>query len=478
MNMSANNPPIPPGPISITGSAVTRRRFIYTSALTASSLALAGCLSPRAGRWSPNEKLAVGIIGCGGKGEVDSAGMAGENIVALCDVDANALAKAAQKWPKARQYRDYRVMLDQEKTIDAVTVSIPDHQHAPAAMRAIERGKHVYCQKPLTHTISEARALTLAARKYKVATQMGNQGHCNNNIRKLCEMIGSGVIGQVRQVHCWTDRPIWYQGLSRPRGTDPVPGSLDWDLWVGPAPMRPYLDKWPAASYAGSQQSASAGNYPNVYHTFSWRGWWDFGCGALGDMGCHVMDAANWALALGAPASVELLAASRLVLEMAPRWSIIRYQFPERGDKAACSLTWYDGGKQPELPPEMEGEAWEDNGTLFVGDKGKIVCGGLSENPRLLPRSRMAGYQFPAPTIPRVPGNDPYQDFIRACKGGPPASSNFNVSGPFTEMVLLGNVAIRVFGKKLEWNAAAMTVANAPGAAAFIQAQYREGWEI
>jgi predicted dehydrogenase len=467
----------PTSPIEITGTAVSRRRFIYTSAMAASSLALAGCLSPGGKYKSPNEKLNVGIIGCDGKGEVDSEGMSGENIVALCDVDTNALAKAAKKWPKARQYRDYRVMIETEKTVDAVTVTIPDHSHASAAMCAIKHGKHVYCQKPLTHTIYEARALTHAARKYKVATQMGNQGHCNENIRKVCEMIWSGVIGQVREVHCWTDRPYWYQGLTRPGGTDPVPDTLDWDLWVGPAAMRPFLDNWPAASFADTQQSQYANRHPNVYHPFSWRGWWDFGCGSLGDMGCHVMDAPNWALALGAPVSVELVDASRITREMAPYWSIIRYQFPDRGDKAACTLTWYDGGKQPPLPEEMAGKKWDDNGTFFVGDKGKIVCGALSEDPHLLPKSVMKGYQFPAPTIPRVPQNDAYQDFIRACKGGPPASSNFDVSGPLTETVLLGNLVMRL-GKKLEWDSATMQVTNAPEAEPFIRAQYREGWGI
>ena len=476
--MSHPKPAQPAAPIEIVGSAISRRRFIYTSALTASSLALAGCLSPGAKYRSPNEKLNVGIIGCDGKGEVDSAGMASENIVALCDVDTNALAKAAKKWPNARQYRDYRVMIEKEKTVDAVTVTIPDHSHASAAMWAIKHGKHVYCQKPLTHAISEARALTLAARKHKVATQMGNQGHCNENIRKVCEMIWSDAIGAVREVHCWTDRPYWYQGLTRPGGTDPVPDTLDWDLWIGPAAMRPFVDKWPQASFAGTLQSKYAKMHPNVYHPFSWRGWWDFGCGSLGDMGCHVMDVSNWALALGAPESVELVDSSRITLEMAPYWSIIRYQFPDRGNLPACSLTWYDGGKLPPLVPEMMGKKWDDNGTLFIGDKGKILCGALCENPHLLPESLMADYQFPAPVIPRVPGDDAYQDFIRACKGGPAASSNFDVSGPLTETVLLGNLAMRLAGKKLEWDSAAMLVTNAPEAEPFIWPEYRDGWAI
>src|SRR5579872_5633525 len=273
--------------IELRQRGVNRRQFIYTTALAAGSIAVSSYAAPKAPRKSPNEKLDVGIIGTAGKGGEDSQGLSGENIVALCDVDADSLARAQKKWPKARCYRDYRVMLEKEKGVDAVTVSIPDHQHATAAMLAIKSSKGVYCQKPMTHTVSEARALTLAARKHKVATQMGNQGHSRDGIRLLCEMIWSGAIGPVREAHVWTDRPIWPQGLERPAGSDAIPASLDWDLWVGPAPMRPFVSKWPKGG--------------NVYHPWMWRGWWDFGSGALGDMGCHSMDGANWALKLGAP---------------------------------------------------------------------------------------------------------------------------------------------------------------------------------
>ena len=442
---------------------LSRRQFLYATALTASSLAVAGCAAPRARLKSANDKLDVGIIGTGGKGADDAPNFASENIVALCDVDANALAEAGKRWPNARRYRDYRVMLEVERGLDAVTVSIPDHHHAPAAMLAIKSGRHVYCQKPLTHTIAEARALTLAARHHKVVTQMGNQGHADEGNRQLCEMIWSGAIGPVREVHCWSNRPIWPSGLQRPPGSAPVPASLDWDLWVGPAPMRPYLDKWPDGR--------------TVYHPNFWRGWWDFGCGALGDMGCHIMDGANWALKLGAPASVETVASSPLVPEMNPAWAIIRYQFPARGEMPPCTLTWYDGGKLPAKPAEMEAETIMDNGSLFIGGKGKIILGAYGERPRLLPESSMIDYKRPAPTIPRVPGNSPYADFIRACKGGPPACSNFEVSGPFTETVLLGNLVLRV-GKKIEWDSANLRVKNAPEADQYIHGHYRKGWKV
>ena len=475
--MPNSNSSSKPVRIEIPRQALSRRQFIYASALAASSLTLGGCASPqRVNYKSPNDKLNVGIIGVGGKGEVDSDGLSSENIVALCDVDSNTLAKGAKRWPNARQYRDYRVMLEKEKQLDAVTVSIPDHQHAPAAMMAIKMGKHVYCQKPLTHTISEARALTHAARKYKVATQMGNQGHSDEGNRRLCEMVWSGAIGQVREAHCWTNRPIWPQGLDRPSGSNPVPANLDWDLWIGPAPMRPFVAKWPEESGAGESQGRRRGR-GNVYHPFAWRGWWDFGCGALGDMGCHVMDGANWALKLGAPTSVELLDSSPINTEMAPSWSIIRYNFPARGELPACSLTWYDGGKLPQRPAEMEAEKFEESGTLLIGDKGKLMCGTYGERPRLLPESSMVDYKKPEPTIPRVPGNSPYQDFIRACKGGPAACSNFEVSGPFTEMVLLGNLVLRM-GKKIEWDSANMRVTNCPDAEQYIRARYRKGWGV
>jgi predicted dehydrogenase len=449
--------------IELPQRALNRRQFIYTTALTASSLALSASAATPAKLKSPNEKLDFGVIGAAGRGGDDANGVSGENIVAVCDIDANNLAGAAKRWPKARLYRDYRVMLEKEKGLDAVTIGIPDHHHAPAAMLAIKSRKHVYCEKPLTHTISEARALTLAAREYKVMTQMGNQGHCGTGNRELCEMIWAGAIGPVREVHCWSDRPIWPQGLPRPQGSDPVPPNIDWDLWIGPAPMRPYLSKWPDGRV--------------VYLPTNWRAWWDFGCGALGDMGCHIMDGANWALKLGPPATVEIVDSSPLCAETPPSWCILRYHFPARGDMPPCTLTWYDGGKQPPKPPEMEGDKFDGNSSLFIGDKGKILSGCYGERPRLLPESSMADYKRPPQIIPRVPGDSPHQDFIRACKGGPAPCSNFDVSGPFTETVLLGNLVLRV-GKTIEWDSKKMRVKNMPGANQFIHGHYRKGWKV
>jgi len=454
---------------------VSRRHFIYTSALAAGALAISlPAFAARPKYKSPNEKLDIGGIGSGGKGAVDLEGVSGENIVALCDVDSNTLAEAAKKYPGARHYSDYRVMLEKEKSIDAVTVSIPDHHHAPAAIRAIHAGKHVYCQKPLTHTVWEARQLTLAARKAGVATQMGNQGHSGVGNRELCEMIWAGAIGTVHEVHCWTDRSKgwWPQGMNRPPGSDPVPEHLNWDLWLGPAPVRPYLDLWPEDLRAHILKMAG-----HVYHPFSWRGWWDFGCGALGDMACHVMDGADWALKLSAPTSVEVVSSSGPTPDMPPDSSVLRYQFPAREDMPPCTLMWYDSGQKPPRPPEMEAAQFEDSGSLFIGEKGKIICGVYGEKPRLLPESSMADYKRPSPTIPRVPRNDPYLDWIRACKGGPSACSNFDVSGPFTEWVLLGNLALRL-QKKIEWDTAALRVTNVREAEHLIRGAYRSGWKV
>ena len=450
---------------------INRRHFIYTSALASGALAagLTPCL-PRPIYKSPNEKLDIAGVGTNGRAAADLEGVSTENIVALCDVDANSLADALKKYPRARPYTDYRIMLDKEKSIDAVTVATPDHHHAPAAIRAIRAGKHVYVEKPLTHTVWEARQLTLAAQRYGVATQMGNQGHCGEGIREFCEMIWAGTIGEVREVHCWTDRPKgwWVQGMTRPPGADPVPPQLSWDLWLGPAPERPYLNQWATVPQPGDSKM--------VYHPFSWRGWWDFGCGALGDMACHIMDCPQWALKLGAPTSVEVVSSSERVPEMAPLMSVLRYEFPARAGLPPCTLYWYDSGQKPSKPAEMEGQL-EDNGSLFIGDKGKIVCGVYGAKPRLLPESSMADFKRPPKTIPRIPGESPHLDWIRACKGGPAPCSNFEVSGPFTEWVLLGNLAIRL-GQKLEWDSKNLRVTNAPEAEALVRGSYRKGWEV
>lgn len=456
---------------------LNRRRFIYLSGLAATAAAFTGCAAPGPRFKLPSQKLNIGAIGVGGKGASDVAGCEMENIVAICDVDQNTLNKSAERYPGATKYSDYRKMFEKQKDLDAIIVSTTDHHHFLASMLAIENGMHVYCQKPLTHSIWEARKLTEAARKKGVATQMGNQGHCGDGVRELCEMIWAGAIGDVREVHSWSDRPIWPQGLGRPAGKDPVPAILDWDVWIGPAPMRPFVAKWPESQAPGYKRGGGA-----IYHPFGWRGFWDFGCGALGDMGCHIMDPAVWALKLKAPTSVEPVEIEGVSDDMAPSAAVLRYQFPSRDGLPPVTYFWYDGKKQPAKPKEMEAAGLQGNGTLFIGSKGKLVCEAYGGNPTLLPESRMKDYVKPPQSIPRIPdtvneSNKSYFDWIRACKGGPEASSNFNVSGPFTETVLLGNLALRL-NKKIEWDAKNMRAKNAPEAAPMIRREYREGWSI
>jgi len=430
-------------------TVVTRRRFLRSTAATAAGLFAAPALL-RAN--SLNEKLNLGLIGVGNKGAENLKNLADQNVVALCDVDENFLNAASQKHPGAKQYRDFRKMLEQ-RDIDAVVVTIPDHNHAVAAMAAIQLGKHVYCEKPLTHDLHEARQLARAAREHKVATQMGNGGHASDSLRSAVEWIQAGVIGPVGEVHAWTDRPIWPQGITRPADTPPIPKSIDWDLWIGSAPMRPY--------------------HPG-YHPFKWRGWWDFGTGALGDMGCHIIDAAFWSLKLGYPESVEA-ESSPVNNETAPSWSIVRYQFPARGELPPVKLTWYDGGKLPagELLDLAADEKFPKNGSLFVGSKGRLLL--LQGKSELLPEKEWRDFQPPPKTIPRSSGH--YAEWIAACKGGPAAFSNFNYAGPLTELVLLGNIALRL-GRKIQWDGRNLKARNAPEADRYIRREYRKGWNL
>jgi len=403
------------------------------------------------------------------------------NIVALCDVDdSEAAREAATKLhsavPNAALYQDFRVMLEKQKDIDGVVVATPDHTHAVVAMAAMQLGKHVYVQKPLTRTVSEARALTEAARRYKVVTQMGNQGHSGEGVRLMEEWIRAGAIGKVREVHCWTNRPIWAQGMPRPADTPPVPEGLDWDLWVGPAPIRPY--------------------HP-AYHPTSWRAWWDSGSGALGDMACHVMDPAYQCLKLGYPTSVTTHMAYIVVPNEKGPWgrrmkyddgfppgTIVYLTFPERGrNLPAVRLHWYDGGLLPERPAELEPERrLPESGTIFIGEKGKIMCETYGESPRLIPESAMQAYRRPPKSLPRIPGSwdrgGHEQNWIDGILGKGAPCSNFDYAGPFTETVLLGNVGMRFPSQQLMWDGASMTVTNKPEANEFIQHQYRDGWSL
>lgn len=447
---------------------ISRRAFL--AATTTTAAALAGCASkPNTAKvvpnkLSPNEKLNIAGIGVGGKGREDISSVSRENIVALCDVDWNCAADMFKRLPGAKQYKDYRKMFDEMgKEIDAVTITTPDHTHAPAAYMAMKLGKHVYVQKPLTHTVAEARLLTKTAREMKVATQMGNQGHSGRGVREVCEMIWSGAIGNVKEVHIWTDRPQgrWAQGVKELLPEQPVPATLDWDLFTGTAPMRPY----------------NRGYHPHV-----WRGWFAYGCGSLGDMGCHIMDPAFWAMKLGEAEtySAEIVASEGRNDLTYPVYATVKYSFPARGTMPPVDIYWYDNGNKPKRPegiPADQELGDGENGSLFIGDQGFLTAGEYGGLPRLLPDERMKDYKKPDPTLPRVEGSSHYRNWTDACKGGAPACSNFNYAGPFAEMVLMGTIAIRV-GKKIDYDAKAMKITNDAAANALISKEYRKGWEL
>lgn len=442
-----------------------RREFIGTSALAIGGLTIIPAQTVAGlGHVAPSDKLNIAGIGIGGMGRSDLEDVAKtENIVALCDVDwNNSVENVFQLYPKAHRYKDYRVMLDKQKDIDAVVIATPDHTHAIISMEAIRRGKHVYTEKPLTHTVYEARMLTEAAREHKVATQMGNQGQAGDAPRRLQEMIHDGAIGSIEEVHVWTDRPnrgladtYWPQGVKCPEDTPPVPESLDWDLFTGPAPLRPY--------------------HPS-YHPFRWRGWLDYGTGALGDIGCHSFDAVFRILNLKYPISIQ--ATSTLVNgESFPLGSIVTYDFPARGEMPPLRLTWYDGGLRPPRLADMGSNIQMGaGGVLYIGSKGVIL------NNRILPQSLDEAYQRPEPYLESSPGHR--QEWILACKGGEPAGSNFDWAGPLTETVLLGNIALRpelrekMSFQNLHFDAENLSFPNIPEADLFLHYEYRNGWKL
>jgi predicted dehydrogenase len=452
--------------LKVDSKKISRREVLASAAAVGAFTIVPRHVLGGVGQTPPSEKLNIACVGAGGMGENNIENCSGENIVALCDVDFKRARETFEKYPKVRRFKDFRVMLDKmEKEIAAVIVATPDHTHAVIAMAAMKMGKHVYVQKPLTRTVYESRMLTEAARKYKVATQMGNQGHSREDCRLTKEWIADGAIGPVREVHCWTNRPVWPQGLSRPKETPAVPDSLDWDLWLGPAPYRPY--------------------HP-CYLPFNWRAWMDFGCGALGDMACHIMDSAFWALDLKYPTSVEASCSEIVVKkrkrlkydETYPPSSIVHYTFPPRGDMPEVKLHWYDGGLLPERPKELEpGRKMPSNGTIFVGDKGKMMCTTYGGSPRIIPESKMQAYKRPAKTLKRIKGNHE-QNWIDACKGGEAACSNFDYSGPFNETVVMGNFAIRTPGERLEWDGENMRITNNEEANRFVKEPYRQGWTL
>lgn len=425
---------------------VSRRTFIGTTATALAGISIVpGIAVAGHGHIAPSDKLNIAGIGVGGKGKVNLKNMPGQNIVALCDVDWDYAGPVFKAYPDAKRWKDFREMLDKQKDIDAVVIATPDHTHAIQAMMAMQAGKHVYCQKPLTHTVWEARQLTDAAKRYKVATQMGNEGHSNDEVREVTELIRNGIIGDVYEVHATTNRPIWPQGLHRPEDKQKVPRSLDWDLFLGTAPYRPYNE---------------------AYHPWSWRAWWDFGTGALGDMGCHVLDVPFYALQLKYPERVNA-SSSTVNTESAPQASKIEFIFPARNNMPELKLIWYDGGITPGRTLGLPEGTNLEQVNLYVGTKGKIISGNYGEGYKVL----MDGYSKPEPTLERVK-DDPLgggrheMDWVRAAKENPDtrkeACSNFEYAGPLTEMVLMGNMAVRLQGldRELIWDGNNMQFRN------------------
>jgi predicted dehydrogenase len=462
--------PVPSGTLSRrsfikTGAAATTA-FAFGAPFISRAWAAAGAKSPYNNLVPATRKVRLAGIGIGGRGYTNLTGLAeaGAEIVALCDAHFGRAARSFHEYPGAARYRDFRQMLDEMAgKIDAVFISTPDHTHFPATLMAMERGLHVYVEKPLTHTIGEARALKVAAKKAGVVTQMGNQGHANEGTRFVKEWIEAGVIGAVREIHSWTNRPgipgsriVWPQGIPwpDPRAKDakPRPSTLDWNLWLNVAPAREYT--------------------PDIA-PFKWRGFWDYGCGALGDMGCHIMDASYWALDLGGNCKVSADQEGGTAV-CGPIASTITYEIPARGSLAPVKYVWYDGGRKPAAPKEFGAGKLPQNGTLYFGDKGIMFSDSYSSSVKLLPESRMKEFtNRPARTIPRVPKANQHLEWLTAIQGGPkPGSDIADYSAGLTEFVSLGNLALRI-GKPIEWDAARGICANAPEAQILINKNYR-----
>ena len=447
----------------------SRRRFIKKTSILSSIIILPRHVLGGKGFKAPSDKLNIAGVGVRkwGMGSVNIDACSEENIVALCDVDHQQSLPTFKKYPKARVYKDFRNMFEKQKDIDAVIVATPDHNHAVITMMAIKLGKHVYCQKPLTHTVFEARKITEAAREYNVQTQMGNQGRSSDEIRSLKEWINDDAIGPVREIYAWTDRPVggnpWdtFAVKAKSKEKPKVPKGLDWDLWLGPAPYR---------------------NYHPDYHPLSWRAWLDFGTGSMGDMGCHILDPSFYALDLGSPYEIQATSTHwipEISSQTHPSASIVRMKFPKRGKHPEVNLTWSDGRILPEIPDEFNpGEKFTLSGAMLVGDKGKIIhdshgASGL----RILPEQKMNEYVRPKKTIPRVKTSHE-GDWIRACKDGKPASSNFEYGGPLTEMALLGMIAIRLKDQRLIWDSKNMKFTNNEIANELVHKEYRKGWSL
>ncbi len=427
----------------------SRRRFLQVTAATTAA-ASAGYFTSTAVAQSksPNEKLNLAVVGTANRAGDNIQEIKHENIVALCDIDKTLLDRALREHTQARPYSDYREMIDRERDkIDAVLVATADHNHAPASIRAIRAGKHVYCEKPLTHTVAEARYIATEAMKKGLATQLGTQIHAEDNYRRVVEIVQAGVIGDVTDVHVWVGKE--WGGGDRPEKADTPPATLNWDLWLGPAPVRPYA--------------------VGRYHPAQWRRWWDFGQGTLGDMGCHFMDLPFWALKLRHPIAVEAEGPT-VHPETAPQGLIVRYKFPARGNMPALNFTWYDGSM---IPKEVAGERVPANGVMFIGTQGKMFAD--YGKYKLFPSDKFENFTPPPKTIEKSIGH--HREWLKACRDGSPTLCNFDYSGALSEAVLLGNVAYRS-GKGFKWDGENMKILDNPAAEKFLTKEYRAGWEV
>ena len=440
----------------------SRREFLGTTAAAGAFTILPSGIISRAGRLAPSDKLNVACIGVGGQGWSDVRGMSGENIYAMCDVDDRSADRAYKAFPNAKRYKDYREMIDKEsKNIDAVTITVPDHSHAAAAMLALHAGKHVYVQKPLARTVHEVRALMAeAAKRPKQSTQMGNQGHAAEGVRQIREWFDAGILGDVREVHLWTNRPIWPQAIDRPQQAFNVPPALDWNLWLGPSPERPYNP---------------------AYAPFNWRGWWDWGTGAMGDMACHIMDASFWTLQLRYPTRV-IPESTLLYSETAPKSSRITYEFGARGNLPPVTIVWRDGGLLPPRPENWPAsEAWTNDdagGQLWIGSKAMLNAGTYAENPRLVnpDQDKALKANPPAQKFARTGGV--HAEWIAAIKGGTQPGSNIaGYAGPLTEMIVLGNLAVRA-GRTIELDPATGRILTSGIPEEWMTPRYRSGWTL
>jgi len=446
-------------------SLVTRREFVGAAAAAATAMIVPRHAVAQSGKTPPSEKLSIAGIGVGGQGGADLQNLSDESIVALCDVDRSSHSAASfQKWPKARQFRDFRKMLDEmDRQIDAVVVGTPDHTHAVAAMAAIKRGKHVYCEKPLAHSVFEVRQLMKAAKEHNVVTQLGNQGHSTDSIRTFCEWIWDGAIGNVHTIHAGCSA-VNSGGRRRSRVTASaeVPATLDWDLWLGPAQQRPYSP---------------------AYLPGSWRGWVPFGNGTVGDWTCHVVDPVFWALDLGSPATIQAKVTNydpKTEADVYPRGEIITYEFPARGKRGPVTMLWHSGLERIPRPKELDqGRNVVDTGAVVFGDKGAIMYGSHGAGGvRIIPEAKMQAYQRPAKSIPRVPTGNHQRDWVDAIRAGRKAGSDFSYGGPLSELATLGVIAIKMAGTKLQYDAANTRFPNCPEADKYINPPYRAGWTL